>query len=97
MSNEVVIVGGARTPMAEYSGTPGFGKLKGVSAIDLAAHASKAAIERSKIAGTRRVVNGPYLGRCHGGKPLNAPLRRDSRVNNDGPPGWHIHLNRLKE
>ena len=50
MSNEVVIVGGARTPMAEYSGTPGFGKLKGVSAIDLAAHASKAAIERSKIA-----------------------------------------------
>ncbi|MGB0332570.1 MAG: acetyl-CoA C-acetyltransferase, partial [Planctomycetota bacterium] len=50
MSNEVVIVGGARTPMAEYSGTPGFGKLKGISAIDLAAHASKAAIERSKIA-----------------------------------------------
>ena len=29
MSQEVVIVGGARTPMAEYSGTPGYGKLKG--------------------------------------------------------------------
>ena len=49
MSNEVVIVGGARTPMCEYVGTPGFGKFKDLSAIDLAAHASKAAIERSGI------------------------------------------------
>lgn len=49
MSQDVVIVGGARTPMAEYSGTPGYGKLKNLSAIDLAAHASKAAIERAKI------------------------------------------------
>jgi len=49
MSNDVVIVGGARTPMAEYSGTPGYGKLKDISAIDLAAHASKAAMERAKI------------------------------------------------
>ena len=49
MSADVVIVGGARTPMAEYSGTPGYGKLKGLSAIDLCAHSSKAAIERSKI------------------------------------------------
>lgn len=50
MSKEVVIVGGARTPMAEYSGTPGYGKLKKISAIDLAAHASKAALERAKVA-----------------------------------------------
>ncbi len=49
MSQKIVIVGGARTPMCEYSGTPGFGKLKAVSAIDLAAHASKAAIERAKL------------------------------------------------
>jgi len=49
MTNDIVIVGGARTPMCEYSGTPGYGKLKGISAIDLAAHASKAAIERAKI------------------------------------------------
>ncbi|MEL6430712.1 MAG: acetyl-CoA C-acetyltransferase [Planctomycetota bacterium] len=49
MSKDVVIVGGARTPMAEYSGTPGYGKLKDVSAIDLAAHASKAALTRAKI------------------------------------------------
>lgn len=49
MSNEIVIVGGARTPMAEYSGTPGYGKFKDLSAIDLAAHASKHALERSKV------------------------------------------------
>ena len=50
MTKEVVIVGGARTPMSEYVGTPGFGKLKGISAIDLGVHASKAALERSKVA-----------------------------------------------
>ena len=49
MSTEVVIVGGARTPMCEYVGTPGFGKFKDVSAIDLAAHSSKAALERAKV------------------------------------------------
>ncbi|MCZ6598041.1 MAG: acetyl-CoA C-acetyltransferase [Planctomycetota bacterium] len=49
MAKETVIVGGARTPMCEYSGTPGFGKLKGISAIDLGVHSSKAAIERAKI------------------------------------------------
>jgi len=49
MSQEVVIVGGARTPMCEYVGTPGFGKLKTVTAIDLATHASKAALARSKV------------------------------------------------
>ncbi len=49
MTTEIVIVGGARTPMCEYSGTPGYGKLKGISAIDLAAHASKAAIGRAGI------------------------------------------------
>jgi acetyl-CoA C-acetyltransferase/acetyl-CoA acyltransferase 2 len=35
--------------MCEYSGTPGFGKLKDVSAIELGAHASRAAIERARI------------------------------------------------
>ena len=49
MQKDVVIVGGARTPMCEYSGTPGFGKLKDVSAIDLGAHAARAAIARSKV------------------------------------------------
>ena len=49
MTEQIAIVGGARTAMCEYSGTPGYGKFKDVSAIDLAAHASKAAIERAKI------------------------------------------------
>jgi acetyl-CoA C-acetyltransferase/acetyl-CoA acyltransferase 2 len=49
MKTEVVIVGGARTPMCEYSGTPGYGKLKDLSAIELGAHAAKAAIERARI------------------------------------------------
>lgn len=35
--------------MAEYSGTPGFGKFKDVSAIDLGAHAAKAALERAGV------------------------------------------------
>jgi len=46
---DIVIVGGARTPMCEYSGTPGYGKLKDLSAIELGAHAAKAAIERARI------------------------------------------------
>lgn len=46
---EVVIVGGARTAMAEYSGTPGYGLLKDVSANDLGAHAVRAALERSRV------------------------------------------------
>ena len=49
MSKEVVIVGGARTPMCEYVGTPGYGKFKDISAIDLAAHASKAALQRAGV------------------------------------------------
>ncbi len=50
MAQEVVLVGGARTPMCEYVGTPGYGKFKDISAIDLAAHASKAALERARVA-----------------------------------------------
>ena len=50
MTQDVVIISGARTPMAEYVGTPGFGKFKDLSAIDLAAHTTTAALERGKIA-----------------------------------------------
>ena len=50
MTQDIVIVGGARTPMAEYIGTPGFGKFKDLSALDLGAHAAKAALERSRVA-----------------------------------------------
>src|SRR5579863_7752313 len=41
---DVVIVAGARTPMARYTGS-----FSDVSAIDLAAHASKEAIRRSGV------------------------------------------------
>jgi len=63
MSQEVVIVGGARTPMAEYVGTPGYGAFKDLSAIDLGVHASTAALERSKVdpASVDHVVMGNAL------------------------------------
>jgi acetyl-CoA acyltransferase 2 len=63
MSQEVVIVGGARTPMAEYVGTPGYGAFKDQSAIDLGVHASIAALERSKVdpASVDHVVMGNAL------------------------------------
>ena len=44
-ANEIVILEGARTPMADYNGV-----FSDVSAIDLAVVASKAALERSKTA-----------------------------------------------
>ncbi|MEQ8763679.1 MAG: acetyl-CoA C-acetyltransferase [Planctomycetota bacterium] len=53
MSQELFILGGARTPMAEYAGTPGYGKFKDLSAIELGAHASRAALERTGVAPER--------------------------------------------
>jgi len=49
MTQSIVLVGGARTPMCEYVGTPGYGKFKDISAIDLAAHASKHALQRAGV------------------------------------------------
>ena len=49
MQTDLVILGGARTPMAEYSGTPGYGLLKDLSAIELGALATKAALERTGV------------------------------------------------
>jgi acetyl-CoA acetyltransferase family protein len=46
---DLVLVGGARTPMCGYSGTPGYGKLKDQSAIELGAHASRAALSRARV------------------------------------------------
>jgi acetyl-CoA acyltransferase 2 len=50
---DVVICAGARTPMAEYSGTPGAGLFSDLTALDLGALASKAALERAKVAPRR--------------------------------------------
>jgi acetyl-CoA acetyltransferase family protein len=46
---ELVLSAGARTAMAEYAGTPGFGKFKDVTAIQLAAHATKEALKRANL------------------------------------------------
>jgi acetyl-CoA C-acetyltransferase/acetyl-CoA acyltransferase 2 len=53
MHQDLVIVGGARTAMAEYVGTPGYGLFKDVSANDLGAHAIRAALERSGVSASR--------------------------------------------
>src|SRR6185503_18316862 len=45
MSSDVFILGGARTPMAEYAG-----KLKDLSALELGAIAARAAMERTHVA-----------------------------------------------
>jgi len=45
MSEEIYILGGARTPMAEYNG-----RLKDISALELGAIASRAAMERTGVA-----------------------------------------------
>src|SRR5436190_22009776 len=44
MNNDIFIVGGARTPMADYTG-----KLKDFSALELGAIAARAAMERSRV------------------------------------------------
>ena len=44
MTNDIYILGGARTPMAEYTG-----KLKDFSAIDLGAIAARAAMDRTNV------------------------------------------------
>lgn len=49
MQEDIVILSGARTPMAEYSGTPGFGLFKDTSAIELGVIATRAALERSGV------------------------------------------------
>jgi len=46
---DLVILGGARTAMAEYSGTPGYGKLKEFTAVDLAAIALKGAFQKTGV------------------------------------------------
>jgi len=46
---DVVILGGARTAMAEYVGTPGYGKLKNHSAVELGAIALQGALEKTGV------------------------------------------------
>ncbi|PCH79661.1 MAG: acetyl-CoA C-acyltransferase [Planctomycetota bacterium] len=50
MQKDLVIVGGARTAMAEYVGSPGYGLFKNTSALELGAVAAKGALHRSGVA-----------------------------------------------
>jgi acetyl-CoA acyltransferase 2 len=63
MSTDFVILGGARTPMAEYSGTPGFGLFSDLSAIELGALATKAALERARVQPGQ--VDQVFFGNCN--------------------------------
>src|SRR5262245_14456526 len=49
MSRDVLILGGARTAMAEYSGTPGFGLFRDLSAIELGAAAIRGALAKTGV------------------------------------------------
>ena len=49
MKQKIQVLGGARTAMAEYVGTPGFGLFKDLSAIELGAMATREALRRSEI------------------------------------------------
>ena len=49
MNQKIQVLGGARTAMAEYVGTPGFGLFKDLSAIALGAMATKEALRRSEV------------------------------------------------
>jgi acetyl-CoA acetyltransferase family protein len=53
MHQDLVLVGGARTAMTEYVGTPGYGLFKDVSANELGAHAIRAALERAGVPAAR--------------------------------------------
>ncbi len=95
---EVVICAGARTPMAEYCGTPGFGLLADLSAIELGAISAKAALERAKVAPRRvdHVIYGNALqtssdaiyGARHvglkAGVPIEAPALTVNRLCGSG-------------
>lgn len=86
MQSDLVIVGGARTAMAEYSGTPGFGKFKDISALDLGAHAAKHALERSGVqpeqvdqvfmGNALQTSNDAIYGARHVGLKAGVPIER---------------------
>ena len=63
MNKQIEILGGVRTAMSEYIGTPGAGKFKDLSAIELGARAVREALKRTGIlpAAVDHVVMGNVL------------------------------------
>src|SRR5690606_37173685 len=86
MQREIVILGGARTAMAEYAGTPGYGLFKGLSAIELGAIAAKAALERTGVrpdqvdqefvGNSLQTSNDAIYGARHVGLKAGVPIER---------------------
>ncbi|HLU39460.1 MAG TPA: acetyl-CoA C-acetyltransferase [Planctomycetota bacterium] len=86
MQREIVILGGARTAMAEYAGTPGFGLFKDLSAIELGAIAAKAALERTGVrpdqvdqvfvGNALQTSNDAIYGARHVGLKAGVPIER---------------------
>ena len=76
MNRDIFILGGARTPMAEYAG-----KLKDFSALELGAIASRAALERTgvKPEAVDHVVFGNVLQTSCGRGLRRAPRRAEGR------------------
>ena len=97
-ATEIVIVGGARTAMAEYVGTKGFGLFKDVGANDLGARAIEGALARAKVPASRveHVVMGnaeqtsgdALYGARHAalkaGIPIEAPALTVNRICGSG-------------
>jgi acetyl-CoA acetyltransferase family protein len=95
---DVVVVGYARTAMAEYEGTPGHGAFGRTSAVELAAIASKAALARAKVPveAIEHVIfgnalqtgsDGPYGARhvaLHAGLPVTTPALTVNRLCGSG-------------
>ena len=98
MAEEIVILGGARTAMAEYVGTPGFGKFKDVSAMELGARAIEGAIAKSGVAkdeidhvvmgnasqSSRYSIYGARHSALYAGLPVTTPALTVNRICGSG-------------
>jgi len=98
MAHEIVILGGARTAMAEYVGTPGYGKLKDVSAMELGARAIEGALDRTGVSreevdhvvmgnasqSSRYSIYGARHSALHAGLPHTVPALTVNRICGSG-------------
>jgi len=89
---------GARTAMAEYVGTPGYGLFKDTSANDLGAHAIRAALELSNVSASRvqhavmgnamqtsaDAISAARHAALNAGIPIETPALTITRLSNSG-------------
>src|SRR6185295_8658774 len=98
MADDIVILGGARTAMAEYVGTPGFGKFKDVSAMELGARAIEGAMAKTGVTkeeidhvvmgnasqSSRYSIYGARHSALYAGIPHNVPALTVNRICGSG-------------